>query len=208
MGKRRIDLTGRTFGRLTVIQFAGTNKRGSYMWLCECECGNTKVVDGADLRRGGTKSCGCLAAENTSRRTYVHGMTGTKIHNEWLRMKTRCREETPYGPSQYSKRGITVCEKWANDFQSFYDDVSVLDNFGEPGYSLDRIDNDGDYEPGNVRWATPLMQANNRGNNIWLTYNGETYTQAEWARKLGINYGTLQGRLRSGWPVDKALSTK
>jgi hypothetical protein len=122
-------------------------------------------------------------------------------------MKRRCKGLTTYNKEHYSDRGIKVCDRWLDDFQAFYDHVSELPNYGIPGYSLDRVCNDRGYEPGNVRWASPVMQANNRSNNILLTYNGETHTQAEWARIVGIKYSTLQRRLLDGWSVERALTT-
>lgn len=204
---RKIDMTGQIFGILTVIRDAGINKAGSRLWLCRCECGNTKIIDGSELRRGNCKSCGCLSRELARDRLYQHGASRTTIYREWVRMKRRCEGLTAYNKEHYSDRGIRVCDQWANDFQSFYDHVSELPDYGRSGYSLDRICNDCGYEPGNVRWASPVMQANNRSNNILLTYNGETHTQAEWARIVGIKYSTLQRRLLDGWSVERALTT-
>jgi len=208
MSTERIDMTGQTYGRLTVVRYEGRSENGRRLWLCECECGNTKVIDGGELRRGNVRSCGCLSSEMARDRLLTHGMSRTKIYREWNKMKQRCNGKNLRDYRDYAERGIKVCDRWVNDFQSFYDDVSKLPNFKEPGYSLDRIDNDGDYEPGNVRWADSITQANNRRNNVLITYNGETYTQAEWARKMGINYATLQTRLLSGWSIERALTTK
>lgn len=202
-----IDLTGQRFGRWLVIRAEGVNKFGSRLWLCECECGNRKVVNGSELRRGASKSCGCLNRELARERLYQHGEAGTAIYREWSRMKRRCRGTTAYDKSHYSDRGIKVCDQWTNDFESFRDYVTGLPDYEKPGYSLDRIENDRGYEPGNVRWASPTTQANNRSNNIVLTYNGETHTQAEWARIVGIKYSTLQRRLLDGWSVERALTT-
>lgn len=207
MPAKMIDLTGCVFGRLTVIRSEGTNIHGSYLWLCKCECGNTKIIDGAELRRGGTKSCGCLNRDVHRDRLYTHGASKTRTYKEWQKMKERCLGRTDYTKKHYLDRDIKVCEQWVGDFQTFYDHVSELDNFGEPGYSLDRINNEQNYEPGNVRWADPITQANNRSNNIVLTYNGETHTQAEWARIVGIKYSTLQRRILDGWDVERALMT-
>ena len=175
MSTRVIDLTGQKFGRLTVIRQEGTNNLGSYLWLCKCECGTMKVIPGAELRRGRIRSCGCLNSELARERAYKHGFSRTKIYREWRKMKTRCdcNCSNIYYRQRYCERGIKVCDRWVNDFQAFYDDVSILPHFGEPGYSLDRIDNDGNYEVGNVRWADSITQANNRSNNILITYNGE-----------------------------------
>lgn len=207
MRGRKIDLTGQVFGRLTVIQSEGVNKHGCYLWLCECECGNTKIVNGAELRRGHVKSCGCLSNELARERLYQHGASRTPIYREWAKMKGRCNGNTAYSKRRYTDRGIKVCSEWVDNFSAFYDHVSELENYGKTGYSLDRIDNDRDYEPGNVRWADPTTQANNRNNNIIITYRGETHTQAEWARIMGIKYSTLQQRLLDGWDVEKALTT-
>lgn len=196
------DLTGEKFGRLSVIRSEGKNRHGSYMWLCECDCGNRKVLDGSELRRGNVKSCGCLSRELARERFTKHGYSRTKIYDEWKKIRQRCNSP------QYSKRGIKVCDRWSNDFRAFYNDVSKLQHYEEPGYSLDRIDNDGSYEPDNVRWADAVTQANNRSNNVLITYDGETHTQAEWARKCGVKYSALQWRLANGWPVEKALTTK
>lgn len=206
MSRRSIDLTGKIFGRLTVIKREENDRFGGSMWLCECECGKRKILSGGELRRGNVSSCGCLSAELASKRLYKHGFSRDKIYSDWSRMKRRCYGESQYNKRRYSERGITVCDKWRNDFQSFYDDVSCLPNFGEPGYSLDRIDNDGNYEPGNVRWADSVTQANNRQNNVMLTYNGETHSKAEWARKLDIPYSRLQWRLLNGWSIEEALT--
>ena len=205
MSCNMIDLTGERFGRLTVIQSEGKNRWGSYMWLCECDCGNTKILDGSELRRGNVRSCGCLSREMASERFIKHGYSRTKIYSEWKKMIQRCGDNNSYNRLNYNQRGVKVCELWMNDFQAFLDYVSNLPHYGEPGYSLDRINNDGDYEPGNVRWANAITQANNRSNNVRITYNGETHTMAEWARKLGMPYSKLQWRLYSGWPIEKVF---
>ncbi len=168
MGKC-IDLTGQKFGRLTVISRAGKTKRGAVKWLCKCNCGNETVVIGDDLRKGATRSCGCLAKDIISNRmkgctphNKTHGKAGTLIYKEWSEMKRRCLNSHDNNYHNYGGRGIKVCDRWRNGFEAFYEDVSKLQHFGEKGYSLDRINNDGDYEPNNVRWATAKQQANNR----------------------------------------------
>ena len=157
-----IDLTGRKFGRLTALEKVGRNNQGNALWKCKCTCGNISIVRGLDLRSGNTSSCGCLKSEMTTLRLKKHGMTGTKIHDLWCNIKQRCLSESNSHYEGWGGRGITICQEWQNDFQAFYDYVSQLPHFGEKGYSLDRINNDGNYEPGNVRWATPKEQANNR----------------------------------------------
>lgn len=199
------DLTGERFGRLTVIRSEGKDRHGSYMWLCDCDCGNTKVLNGSELRRGNVNSCGRLSRELARDRLVKHGRSRTKLYSEWKRMNQRCNDSKTYNSVKYAQRGIKVFEPWTDDFQSFSEYVSRLPHFEEPGYSLDRIDNDGNYEPGNVRWANAVTQANNRTTNVRITYNGETHTVAEWARILGMSYSKLQWRLHSGWPIEKAL---
>lgn len=200
MGKAN-DLTGRRFGKLTVLSLAGLNKHGSYMWLCECDCeiGKTKVINGSSLLSGHTTSCGCS-------RGIEHGLSKTKEYHEWCKIKSRCRRENDKRYKNYGARGIDVCDSWYDSFQSFYDDVSTLPHFREPGYSIDRIDNDGDYEPGNVRWADSITQQNNKTDNVRITYNGETHTRMEWSRILDIPYETLRYRLNKGWSIERAFT--
>ena len=156
------DLTGQKFNRLTVISREPNDKRGQAMWLCQCECGNYVVVKGSNIRNNHTQSCGCLQKEKTIEASTKHGKARSKPHIVWKGMIQRCFNPKHTGFENWGGRGVTVCDEWKNDFQVFYDYVSQLPHFGEKGYSLDRINNDGNYEPGNVRWATPKEQANNR----------------------------------------------
>lgn len=156
-----IDLKGKKFGKLTVLERA-KNKGCKVAWKCVCECGNFTIARASDLRSGNTKSCGCLSYEPTN---FKHGHSQEPIEKTYNNMKQRCFNPKNKRFEDYGGRGITVCEEWKNDFQAFYDYVSALPHFGEKGYSLDRINNDGNYEPDNVRWATQKEQANNKRNS-------------------------------------------
>lgn len=165
------DLTGMTFNRLTVLERAEKAKDGKTRWLCRCSCGNLCVVLACHLKAGKIKSCGCWNSEQASQRFTIHGMSETKVFRRWKGMRERCRDPKHKGFSHYGGRGIKVCERWQN-FQNFYDDVSKMEHFGENDYSLDRIDNDGDYCPENVRWASTKEQASNKSTNTKMEYNG------------------------------------
>jgi hypothetical protein len=158
-GMKRIDLTNMKFGRLTVIEYVGNRK-----WLCKCECGNEKVVEGSSLRAGITHSCGCFNSDRIAERNLKHGFCNKSIYTTYKGMKQRCYNMNCQAFKNYGGRGIKVCDEWLNDFKAFYDYVSKLPHFNEPGFTLDRINNDGDYEPGNVRWASRIEQNTNRRN--------------------------------------------
>lgn len=162
------ELSRKRFGRLIVIGKAEGRKNGCVLWNCRCDCGNEVIVPSGKLTSGRKKSCGCLAKEiasniaKTGSNRRIHGMKHTKLYSVWNTMKFRCFNNNAPNFKDYGGRGITVCDEWKNSFQAFYDCVSKLPHFGEEGYSLDRINNDGNYEPDNVRWATRTEQNNNR----------------------------------------------
>lgn len=202
------DLTGKRFYRLYVIKRVENNKYGNSMWLCQCDCGNQVSVRGDSLTKGNTKSCGCLNREKVIERSKTHGKTNTKTYMEWAGMKSRCYNPNNKQYSDWGGRGITVCDSWRDSFETFYEYVSKLPHFDEQGYSLNRIDNNGNYEPNNVEWADSVTQANNKRNNHLITYNGKTQSLSQWAVECGIKHSTLDRRINVyGWSTDKALTT-
>lgn len=160
---KRLELTGQEFGRWTVLEWSQGYK-GDTGWRCRCQCGKEKIVASSALRSGRSTSCGCYRSEATRKRMTgvqnykTHGMSATPIYQVWTAMKQRCQNPRSAEYFRYGGRGITVCPEW-QDFEVFYRDVGDPG----PGMSLDRINNDGDYEPGNVRWATRQEQVVNRG---------------------------------------------
>ena len=198
-----IDLTGQRFGKLTVIARAESkNKRAC--WLCECDCGNTIITTGKLLRNGKTQSCGCKKSV-TNGKSRKHGMSNAKLYNNWLGIKDRCFNPKSSHFSDYGGRGITMFPAWIHDFQSFYDYMSQLEHYGEEGYSIDRINNDGNYEPGNVRWADCKTQLRNTRSNVIVEYQGEKMTAAEAAEKSGIDAEILRDRIRHGDNTEERL---
>ena len=207
---RKIDMTGKRFGRLVVIEQSDYIEPGRPRWLCRCDCGNEVVVKGVSLRRGDTKSCGCITKERAiamAKAHVTHGKTKTRLYRIWFGMKCRCHKKTAPDYPRYGGRGITVCDEWRNDFQVFYD--WAMANGYQDNLTIDRIDSNGNYLPGNCRWVDSSAQNNNKRNNHYVTYNGETLTISEWSKRLGISKETLHSRLvKYGWSVERALTEK
>lgn len=199
------DLTGKKFGRLTVIRREGSSKKKYATWLCKCECGVELVVESYSLTSGNTKSCGCYQKDKAREANTTHGLVYTKLYTVWFNMKSRCLNPKLSSYRYYGGRGITVCDEWLK-FENFND--WAINNGYRDDLTIDRINVNGNYEPSNCRWATRDEQANNMTTNRLLTYNGETHNAKEWAKIMNINYTTLHGRLRKGWDVEKILTYK
>lgn len=192
------DRIGCTFARLTVLRIVGrANKHVSVE--CACICGNTMTCLLAGLVTGNTKSCGCLKRETTSRIMTTHGMSKCKTgeHEIWSGMKKRCLNQNSKAYAYYGGKGITVCERWIASFEAFYEDMGPRPS---SKHSIDRIDSTGNYEPGNVRWATREEQARNRSMVKSLTIYGQTKCVSEWCEISGANPKCVIGRIqRGGW---------
>jgi hypothetical protein len=192
------DLTGMTFGRLTVLRRV-ENIGNSPAWLCVCQCGGEKIARSHILRSSRTRSCGCLNSEASRERRTTHGKSKTSEYEIFCLAKRRCEDTTNKRYDRYGGRGI---EFRFTSFEQFYDELGIRPE----GCSVDRINNDGHYEPGNVRWASDKEQANNRSNSIHVTLDGVTKTVAEW-----FGSGNARGamrcykRIHRGWQADVAV---
>jgi hypothetical protein len=197
----KTDLTGRRFGRLVVLAPGARESRG-YLWCCRCDCGNVKEIRARSLKSGRSASCGCAAREALIASNTTHGMTRNPLYWRWRAMLDRTTRPSSRAYPNYGGRGITVCDRW-RDFANFHADMGS--SFA-PGLEIDRIDNDGNYEPGNCRWATRIEQQRNRRNNHRVTWAGRTMTVQDWGEHLGITPNTLLYRLRRGWDIDRAMT--
>lgn len=200
------DLTGQKFGRLVVLTRSGIKKRGgttTVLWLCRCDCGKEKIVAGVDLRKGSTKSCGCLRDE-VRKQPKTHGKAGSPEHRSWANMLQRCFNPKREKYRHYGGRNISVCERWLK-FENFLEDMGERPG---PEYSLDRIDVDGDYSPDNCKWSTPEEQMSNTHRTRKVEYQGEEYTIAQLARVTGVKPRTLYWRIDHGWTIEKAATLR
>lgn len=196
------DLTGQRFVRLVVVRYAGGDRRGRSLWLCRCDCGTECVTDAAEMKRGHKQSCGCLRREMRGKTYLTHGMSNTPTYDSWQAMLRRCTDPTAVQYPQYGGRGITVCDRWLNSFEEFLADLGVRPK----GTTIDRKDVNGNYEPGNCRWATNKEQMRNRRNSRIIEYDGKRLTLSAWAEITGLRHSNILQRLASGWSVEKALT--
>lgn len=198
MGKR-IDMTGKVFGRLTVLEDTGKrNNCKRIIYLCKCECGNLKEIDAASLRKGDTKSCGCLKIEKATK----HGLSNSKLYRIWADMLQRCENENSPNFKYYGAKGITVFQEW-HEFENFKE-WSIRNGY-KKGLSIDREEVFGNYDPSNCRWVTREVQDNNRRDSVWVEINGEKLTLAQVSRKYKVGYGLLKHRYNVGDRGEKLI---
>lgn len=208
--RKRATQVGETFGRLTVVgipfYFERWNCRHQHV-VCRCSCGTHAIVLSNYMRSGGVSSCGCLRVEMASNKKLRHGETGTRLWTIWATMKARCSWSGHIGFSHYGGRGIRVCEEWQR-YEAFRD--WAMANGYRDDLTIDRVDNDGNYEPSNCRWASPSDQCNNRRYNRVLEAFGEKKNLIQWVRdaRCVVSESTLAGRLHRGWEVERALTER
>lgn len=206
------DIAGMRFGRYTVIErgedYVEPSGRHRVRWLCRCDCGIEKLVSGEALRKGKVRSCGCLQRDLLSAKQGTHRESNTPLYAIWLAMRRRCNLKTDKAYKDYGGRGISVCNEWNSSFEIFRDWSICNGYYMDCKLTLDRIDNDGNYEPSNCRWVDRVVQANNRRSCRLYTYNGETHNINEWSVIYGVPYKKLYQRLvYSKWDIERALTT-
>lgn len=194
------NLSGQKFGKLTAKEYAGSSNKKT-MWLCVCDCGNEIISYATNLKSGHTISCGCA-------KTPAKGLSSSRVYRIYKGMISRCYEQTNKDYASYGARGITVCDEWLGEHGLFNFVDWARKNRYSDDLTLDRIDVNGNYDPSNCRWATNIEQANNKRNNITLTYNGETKTIPEWSRELNLSAGLLRQRKKLGWTDKQCIETK
>lgn len=218
MINNRLDLIGQRFGKLVVVEYAGTktyaNGNKFSLWLCKCDCGGTKIAIGANLKRGTVTSCGCAvkeAAQNRNSRGNVkHGYHDERLYNVWKGMKSRCNNINNSVYHNYGGRGIRVCEEWDSDYCIFREwalNTGYDENAPRGECTLDRIDVNGNYCPENCRWVNQRVQANNRRYNVRIEYDGEVKTLSEWEEDTGLDRRLLYERIFTYcYDIDKAFT--
>lgn len=199
MGKYK-NIEGIRFSKLIAVERVGTDIHRHSIWKCICDCGNETYVTLNQLISGKTKSCGCLHTK--------HGLTSKGMprreFNIWRNMIDRTSNPNSKDFNRYGKRGISVCDEWRNSFKKFYDWANA--NGYSDNLTIDRINNDGNYEPSNCRWATVKTQSNNKRNNVLLNFNNETHTLTQWSEILKIKPETITSRLNRGWNIKESLT--
>lgn len=195
---KEFNLLGCVFFRLTVIAYYGKDKNNRNLWLCNCECGNQGVWKTSDLSTGNTKSCGCFRRENTSaigKSNQTHGMTNVSGYKSWGHIVDRCTNPEHDQYYNYGGRDIKIHEGWLNSPVEFLEHIGPRPS---DTHTVDRINNEGHYEPGNVRWATPAEQSRNTRRNIYVEYFGVSYILKDLADAVGVNDNALKLRIEKG----------
>lgn len=195
-----IDLVGQRFGKWTVLSRASNGKNRQARWLCRCDCERENIVAGIDLRNGHSK--GCRSCQ-VSRRSIKHGLRRTRIYNVWTCMINRCENPNFIYYKNYGGRGIKICLEWRNSVVAFYNWATA--NGYKEELQIDRINNNGNYEPSNCRFVTQAMQQRNTRYTKFIAINGETKPMCEWAELAGLSEQTLWNRINANWPENRLL---
>lgn len=196
-----VDRSGQRFGRLTALE-RRPPKNGSVSWLCKCDCGKEVVVDSSNLKQGITRSCGCLRVDAHAKHGHASRSGQSPTWRTWAEMKARCgNKKAPYY-ARYGGRGIRVCERWMT-YASFLADMGERPSIK---HSIDRLDVNGNYEPGNCRWANSTEQSRNKRNTVYVLFKGEKITLAALAERYAISLPMVRDRLRCGWDIERALT--
>lgn len=201
MGKLQ-NLTGKTVGQIQVIELYGRSGSGRNLvtlWLCKClNCNREFTSKTGSINSG---SVGCLPCSHKANET--HGMWTSKEYRSWQCIRQRCYNPNHHNYKLYGARGIVVCDSWRDSFESFFEDMGYAPS---KNHTIDRIEVNGNYEKSNCRWATMKEQSNNKRNNTYLTFKGETLTQKQWCERLGLKESTVHNRLLDGMSVEEALT--
>lgn len=215
------DITGMRFGKLTAIKldhkeqiYCNGIKRGfREYWLFKCDCGNEKVIQKNTVVRGESQSCGCHKKEVCGDVHRKHGLRQTSLYSTWKGIKNRCYNRNANNYKNYGAKNIKMCPEWKDDFTSFYNwaiNNGYKDNESQDyneKYTIERIDVNKDYSPENCKWIKFKEQVVNKSNHAYLTYNGQTKYYAEWEKEFNLPKGTIRGRLRNNWSIEKTLLT-
>lgn len=197
------DLSGEKYGRLLVIERHGSNKHQKANWLCECDCGNQKIVNTGALHSGQTRSCGCLHKEELGDLRRTHGMSNSRLYKIWAGIKKRCYCSKSHNYQWYGGKGIGVCDDWRENFAVFRD-WAICNGYNDK-LTIERNNLEGDYCPNNCRWITMFEQHSNTSYNLYLTIKGETKTLSQWSRYSGVHIETIRSRRKRGVPNDNLL---
>ncbi len=201
---RLVDLVGKKFNALEVVSRNGSDCGGHPQWLCRCECGKETSVLGADLKRGSTKSCGCLKTKANGDAHRTHGLSGIPEYRTWRMMILRCSVPSAKGYKNYGGRGISVCERWLASTSDFIKDMGPKPF---PEAEIDRIDVNGNYEPSNCRWLSKKENLRNMRKSRLVKYRGKTICCSAWAELFGLKGYTVANRIANGWSPHRALNT-
>lgn len=199
--RRFHNLLNKRFGRLVVLEFSGFTPDRRALWLCQCDCGQKKIMVGSHLA-GGTRSCGCISRERGREMLTTHSGSRTREYKIWRGILGRCENPEMPDYARYGGRGIRVCDRW-HKFENFISDMGL----SPPKHTIERQNVNGNYEPGNCRWATRKEQANNRRNSRMLTVGDITLTLAQWSDRTGLSWETLKHRMKIGWSPERIVLT-